>query len=140
MTPSMAKKIRSSTSTGFQVEPGALARRRASHQAPAKPSRYMIPYQCTCSGPTENATLLNPGNFSMERRSLADLASHAAEERLQVARLGNRGVYRVIGGLAARFEDLYEARAVARRALNGLRQLLRREVIRTGARHQQPFI
>jgi len=30
---------------GFQVETGRAARRRASHHAAAKPSRYMIPYQ-----------------------------------------------------------------------------------------------
>ena len=56
MTPTAAKKMRSSTSIGFQVEPGMAARRRASHQPATKPTTYMIPYQCTLTGPTASAT------------------------------------------------------------------------------------
>ncbi len=48
-----AKKIRSSTSAGCQVESERAARRRASHQPAAKPMTYMSPYQRTASGPTE---------------------------------------------------------------------------------------
>jgi len=44
--------MRSSISSGNQVEPGRRARLRASHQAPTKPIKYMMPYQCTRSGPT----------------------------------------------------------------------------------------
>ena len=51
MVPSMPKNMKSSMSTGFQVEPGCFARTRPSHQAAAKATRYMIPYQWTFSGP-----------------------------------------------------------------------------------------
>ena len=63
--PEHAKKIRSSTSLAFQVEPGRAARSRASHQPPAKPSRYMIPYQWTLTGPISKAIGLKPGYCSM---------------------------------------------------------------------------
>src|SRR5215831_228490 len=105
ITPSMAKKITSSTSAGFQVEPGAAARRRPSSHAAAKPSRYMIPYQCTLIGPSWNAMRLKPGKCNIRRVSLADLARHAAEERLEIARLGNRRMHRVVRRLAAGLED-----------------------------------
>ncbi len=36
--------------------PGVRARRRASHHAARKPTRYMRPYQWTCSGPSDSAT------------------------------------------------------------------------------------
>ena len=55
MTPIAAKKIRSSTSTGFQVEPGLAARRRASHQPAMKPTTYMSPYQWILTGPSASA-------------------------------------------------------------------------------------
>ncbi len=61
MTPIAAKKIRSSTSTGFQVEPGALLRLRASHQAAMKPITYMSPYQWILTGPSCSATGSNSG-------------------------------------------------------------------------------
>jgi len=47
----MQKNRKSSTSTGFQVEPGFFARKRARNQAAANATRYMIPYQWTLSGP-----------------------------------------------------------------------------------------
>src|SRR5882757_1624247 len=43
--------MRSSISSAVHVEPGRRALYRASHQAATKPTRYMIPYQCTRSGP-----------------------------------------------------------------------------------------
>ena len=45
MVPSMQKNRKSSTSTGFQVEPGFFARKRARNQPAANATRYMIPYQ-----------------------------------------------------------------------------------------------
>ena len=45
MTPSMQKNRKSSTSTGFHVEPGFFARSRARNQPAANATRYMIPYQ-----------------------------------------------------------------------------------------------
>jgi hypothetical protein len=45
MTPSIALKRKSSTSVALQLDAGRAARRRASHQAAPKPSRYMMPYQ-----------------------------------------------------------------------------------------------
>jgi hypothetical protein len=74
MTPSMAKNTTSSTSFGFQVLPGRAARRRPRYHAAANPMRYMMPYQCTRSGPTPNkgpiskATRSKPGYWSMGRR------------------------------------------------------------------------
>src|SRR5204863_8496565 len=53
ITPTAAKKIRSSTSIGRQPEFGCAARLRPSHHATAKPMTYMSPYQRTASGPTE---------------------------------------------------------------------------------------
>src|SRR5918994_2181575 len=51
IVPTAAKKIRSSTSSGFQVEPGSAARRLPSHHAAAKPTTYMSPYQRMAIGP-----------------------------------------------------------------------------------------
>src|ERR1700728_1829288 len=140
MTPSMQKKIRSSTSFAAQLEPGRAARRRASHHAPAKPSRYMMPYQCTCTGPSWNATGLKPGYLSMRRVSLAGLARHAAKQRLQIACLGNRRMHRVVGRLAGDFEDLHAAPAVARRCLYRGDELLDGKMIGARARHQQSLL
>ena len=46
--------MRSSMSSAVQVDPGWRARYRASHQAATNPIRYMMPYQCTRSGPMPN--------------------------------------------------------------------------------------
>src|ERR1700722_16525756 len=100
--------MRSSTSLAFHVEPGLRARSRASHQPPAKPRRYMTPYQWTLTGPISMAIGLKPGYFSMSGGSLAELAGHAAEERLQVACLGNRRMDRMIGRLTAGLQDLHK--------------------------------
>ena len=41
-------------SSAVQVDPGWRARYRASPQAATNPIRYMMPYQCTLSGPMPN--------------------------------------------------------------------------------------
>jgi len=46
---------------GFHVELGLAARSRARVQPAPKPSRYMMPYQWTLTGPIENAIGLKPG-------------------------------------------------------------------------------
>ena len=61
MTPTMHQKMKSSTSSAFQVLPGRAAWRRASHQATAKATTYMIPYQWICTGPSEMAIGLMSG-------------------------------------------------------------------------------
>src|ERR1700722_13204639 len=130
--------MRSSTSLAFHVEPGLPARRRASHQAPAKPMRYMIPYQWTLTGPISMAIGLKPGYFSMAGGSLAELAGNAAEERLQVTRLGNRRMDRMIGRLAAGLEDLHKTPRVTGSGLDSANQLLRCQVIGARTGHEQP--
>src|SRR5438309_1385025 len=80
---------------------------------------------------------LKPGYCSIVERSLAELAGHAAEERLEVAGLGNRRVDRMIGRLPAGLQDLHEAAGVPPRELDGTHQVLRGEVIGAGAGHQQ---
>src|SRR6266403_859203 len=47
-------------------------------------------------------------------------------------------MYGMVGRLAARLEDLYEAPRVPPGRLNRTDKVLRGEVIRAGARHQQP--
>src|SRR5579863_2832276 len=136
----MLKNTKSSTSFGFQVELGCAARRRASHQPAAKPSRYMMPYQCTLIGPIWKATLLKPGKLSMRRDSLADRARHAAEVRLEIACFRYGRMYRVVGGLAARLQNLHKPSTVTGGRLDRVDKLLGAQVIRAGAGHQQPLI
>src|SRR6202162_4380614 len=138
--PTMLKNTKSSTSFGFHVELGFAARRRASHQPAAKPSRYMMPYQCTLIGPIWKATLLNPGKVSMRRGSLADRARHAAEVRLEIACFRYGRMYRVVRGLAARLQDLYKPSAVTGGGLDRVDKFLGAQVIRAGTGHEQSLI
>ncbi len=69
----MPKNMKSSMSAGFHVEPGFFARTRPSHQAAAKATRYMIPYQWILrgpklpKGPISSAILSKPGYWIMGR-------------------------------------------------------------------------
>src|SRR5579859_7782032 len=132
--------MRSSTSAAFQVEPGRAARKRANHHPPAKPRRYMIPYQWTLTGPISRAIGLKPGYFSMAGGSLAELAGHAAEESLQIAGLRNGRMHRVIRRLAAGLENLHKTPGVTRGELDSTDQLFRRQMIgaRTGDQETVP--
>ena len=65
ITPTATKKIMSSTCCA--VHPLLAARRRPSHHAATKPSRYISPYQRTFSGPSATATGSISGYFSMAR-------------------------------------------------------------------------
>ena len=58
-TPSMIHVSRSSTFCPFQpaaIHAGRDARQRARPHPARKANRYMSPYQCTCTGPSERAT------------------------------------------------------------------------------------
>src|SRR5580698_6525191 len=104
MTPIMPKNTRSSTSSGFQLDRGLRARSLPSHQAAAKPIRYMIPYQWTLIGPSSTATGLNPGYCSMGKlyRFRLSLARDATEQGLEITGFRDGRMDGVIGRLAAK--------------------------------------
>ena len=92
MTPTMHQKMKSSTSSAFQVLPGRAAWRRASHQAAAKPTTYMIPYQWICTGPSAGRRDLMSGYVQHP----AILSGNVAEQGLEVARLRHGRMHRMI--------------------------------------------
>ena len=61
------------------------------------------------------------------------LAGYAAEVRFQVASFGDGGMQRVVRGLAAGLQDLYEAPAVTGRGLDRVHQVVGAEVVRARA-------
>src|ERR1700730_3033322 len=126
ITPSMAKKMRSSTSFFCQLEPGFAAREPPGGREPEQvhDAVPMHPDRADLEG-----HLVETGEGQHEARSLADLARHAAEERLQIAGLRDRRVHGVVGRLTARFQDLDESPAVTRGALDGVDQLFGREMV-----------
>src|SRR6185369_11732314 len=76
------------------------------------------------------------GQVYQRQLTRLSVAHDAAEIRLEVTRLWNRGVQRVIRRLAADFDDLREAIEMTRTALDRSQQLLRLEMVRARARHQ----
>src|SRR5687767_12383269 len=139
MVPSMPKNMKSSMSAGFQVEPGFLARRRPSHQAAAKATRYMIPYQWTFSettpkyqtsnGPNSKAIFSKRGYGIIGRKFYFLFARDAAEKCFQVLRFRDRGMHGMVGRLTTLLQHLHEPAGVPRRGLDRVDELIRSHVI-----------
>src|SRR5690348_12760068 len=66
-------------------------------------------------------------------------ASDAAEERLEIARLGHSRMHRMIGRLPSELEHLHEAAAMPSGRLHGREQLRLRQMVRAGAGDEEPL-
>src|SRR6185436_10402946 len=111
MTPTIEPKSRSSNCCRVTGEPPRAMRRTPSHQAAAKPARYMRPYQRTASGPMENATGSKFGWTSTVRCDSSDSRkprmAYNRRSRLitqGVARSPNRAMLRAVGFKDGDFE------------------------------------
>src|SRR6185437_8080341 len=71
------------------------------------------------------------------RAAIGLFARDAAEESLQIARLGDGRMHRMIRGLPAAVENLHEAARMPGRSLDEALQLFGRQMIRARAAHQQ---
>src|SRR6478735_8340563 len=136
MTPTIAQKMRSSTSSLVQVLPGLAAWRRASHQAAANPTTYMMPYQWICKGPRCRAT----GSISGYRNMLPILSGNVAEQGLQIAGLGHGRVDRMVGRLSAKSDEPQVAAGVHGGGLQQFAEHLGGQMPGAGTAHQQRIV
>src|SRR6185437_74330 len=73
------------------------------------------------------------------RAAIGLFARDAAEESLQIARLGDGRMHRMIRGLPAAVENLHEAARMPGRSLDEALQLFGRLTIRARAAHKPPL-
>src|ERR1700739_2447027 len=68
MTPSIAENARSENCSNDTGKPPCCRWRLPRYQAPGHPNRYMMPYQCTASGPIEKAIGLMLWKYGIDTR------------------------------------------------------------------------